>query len=269
MSVAGPRIFFVAGVFRSASTWAANVAAAILEMRAPTHIIFADNYLDLFRATCLMRDQIVVKTHKPDSTLRFFFEHAQPPLILTVREPSACVASLMLQFGNDLRTAWDEVVLSCDNVDRSSAAARHLLLRYEDDPRDVASVLRIARHLGVALSDEAAEDIATRFMSSQVRALVDRWSEEGVFGFPPKPFIWDSRSHWHYNHVGTGRDRAREVLNAREIFGLRAATSGFCQTFNYPAAPASNDVEGQIGKPGNPGDDAVAASDGADAGGRP
>lgn len=268
MSLSGPRIFFVAGVFRSASTWAANVAAAILETRAPTRIVVADSYLDLFRAACLVREQIVVKTHKPDSTLRFFFEHAQPPLILTVREPSACVASLILQFGSDLRTAWDDVVLSCDGVERIAGVAQHLLLRYEDDPRDLASVSRIARHLGVGLSVEAAEDIAARFSTSRVRAVIDSLCEQGIFGVPPQPFIWHDRSHWHHNHIGTGQDRACEVLNARQIAGICALAASFRQAFGYPDAPPSDDGEGQVGKVGDAGEEAVATSDGSDTGGR-
>lgn len=268
MSVSGPRIFFVAGVFRSASTWTANVAAAILETRAPTRIMLADNYLDLFRAAYLAREQIVVKTHKPDPTLRYFLEHAQAPLILTVREPAACVASLMIQFGNDLRTAWDDVVLSCDAVERVAGAARHLLLRYEDDARDVASVLRIAGYLGVSLSVEAAEDIALRFSTSQVRALIESLSEQGVFGVPPRPFMWHDRSHWHHNHIGTGQDRACEVLNARQIAGICALTAGFRQAFAYTDPPPLDDGEVEFGKVADAGEDPVAPPDGSDAGGR-
>jgi hypothetical protein len=227
------RIIVSLGVYRSASTWISNVMTALLETAGPAKLVVADGFDDVFKAA-LNRDRVVVKTHQPAETLAFLISVASLPLVVSVRDPADCVASLVEQFGETIARAHQNVVLSCATTLRLASCLPHMLLRYEDDgERNAQSVRRIADYLDIETTPEQAEAIAARFSIPATRQFIDHLTKAGAFGDPPQYFRADQATQFHFNHIGAGRSRKSAVLPKEVIAAIEADTASFRRHFGY------------------------------------
>lgn len=232
-----PKLVVTVGVYRSASTWVANVAAEILRLRGPTLILVADGAADIARQTASSSSTFVVKTHRPDPSLGLLVHAAALPVIVTLRDPADAVASLMEQFKERFESARGSVAASCDGVLAMLSVCRPVILRYEAPlARGARTVAELAAHLGVAIDDDMAHAIAARFAPTEVKRLIEGFAAEGLFGHDPQPYHVHAPTQWHPGHIGTGRIGSQHaILTPDQIESVRMVTRRFSEHFAYGA----------------------------------
>ncbi len=232
-----PRLVVTAGVYRSASTWVSNVVAEILRLADPTRIVVADSVAELARQSALGCGIFVIKTHRPDASLRLLIQTARLPVIVSVRDPIDCVASLTERFKEPFQNAMDSVVASCNATLRLLSFCDPLILRYEaPKARDARRVAQIAERVGVSIEDETAEAIADRFAPQEVKRLIENYTARGIFGRDPQPHYAHIETQWHPGHLGSGESGVgRRMLTLAQIALVETATSDFCDRFRYAA----------------------------------
>lgn len=232
---AARRLIIALGLYRSASTWTYNVLLAILGDTAVA--FYGDRLSDLADRLVGVDRVAIVKCHLPDAATRLLIDVGRLPVILTVREPLDCIASLMTQFDASFDEAWSSVERSAACILSTLACCRPLILRYEDDDRGSRTVSDIAERVGVDLEPAKATRIAEALEPVRVKAFIDQLASQGGFGRHVTSASFDEKTHWHPNHVGSGRsDRYPEVLSAsqiaRVVYGLRP----FRHAFGYEAS---------------------------------
>ena len=237
------------GVYRSASTWAANVATELLRGAGSARLVYADSVAVL--APLVGDGATVVKTHLPDAGLKLLIHVARLPVIVTVRDPGDCVASLMEQFRSEYDRAVGGVAFSCRSLLDTLPLCDPLILRYEDAAaRGANDVAAIAGYLDVTISRQEAEALAARFAPDAVRSLIERFTAEGVFGEEPAPHHVHDQTQWHPGHLGTGLSgEQHRLLTAEQVAQVRANTGPFRERFGY-AAPRSDAFLGRIAMSG-------------------
>lgn len=236
-----PRLVIALGIYRSASTWAANIMVELLRRQGRTSLAVADSVADL--VTQVSGGTIVVKTHQPDASLRLLIHVARLPAILTVREPADCVASLIEQFKEGFDTAAGAVAASCREIVGTLPFFSPFVLRYEAaEARGPDTVLRLASHLGIAITDGEAEALAARYAPSEVRKTIDSLTQAGAFGEDPQPHHVDKATQWHPGHLGSGLSgRQHDVLTPAQIALVESTTRSFRETFGYAARETHSD----------------------------
>lgn len=227
---------FALGVFRSASTWAANVAVEILRHHAPARLAFGDSVAAILAKAGGGPGAIVAKTHRPDAGLRALIRDDRAPVLLSIRDPADCVASMAEQFGESVANATAGVAQSCERILAVLPDCEPLVLCYEaPHAREVATLRAMAVHLGVAPPEHELERLAARFAHGEVRRMIDGFTADGIFGPDPRPNRFHPSTHWHYNHLGRGdAGRARLTLTPVEILVIERLTRPFRRRFGYP-----------------------------------
>lgn len=232
-----PSLVVQAGVYRSASTWASNAVAALLRPWGPVRIVFDDVLAPVVlhgeRASVGEGERLVVKVHRASPALVEHIRRMTPPVVLTVREPLDCVASMMTQFGEPFARASAAIAQSCHALAPYSERAT-LLLRYEDHPRDAETVRALAGALCIPAVD--ADGIAEGLSPARVNAFIAARIADGSFGPNPTVAHSDSETHWHPNHLGSGEShRYLAVLTKAEIAEVARLTAPFRALFGYAA----------------------------------
>jgi hypothetical protein len=177
----------------------------------------------------------VVKTHIPSAALLFLARFLGGASFLTVREPRDAIASLMQRFHHTFDNALAEVAAGSVRM-VALAEDRPFLLRYEDrffdDPH---TVHRVARRLGLKLTDARLAAIHTSLTRDKVHEKIRALTRKGTFGKRPDPDCFDHATHWHPGHVGDGRiGKFVTVLSYGQERAVLAATRDYCAAFAYP-----------------------------------
>lgn len=231
------QIIICVGLYRSASTWAFNVIAEIARRHGPVQAIYADDPADIAAQLSDAATCVVVKTHVPTPALRLLAEFGSLHMVLTVRDPLDCVASLMDQFGESFEVASLDIAASAAAISALPAACRPLVLRYEDPvARGAETVRSIADRIGVSLARDEAEAIADRFSADAVRSHVDRLTAEGLFDARPPRLQFESGTQWHPGHVGPGHPgRHAGILTPAQVAVVRSMTRRLRRDLGYEA----------------------------------
>lgn len=227
---------FCFGIFRSASTWAFNVMIAIARSRGETATTFADDP-ETLALHVRDADTVVVKSHVPTPGLTLLVSLGRMPAILTVRDPLDCVASLMDSFGETFEAALKDVAASARALAALQDRTDVLVIRYEDEGAQGAeTVQRIAEWMGMPLEEDEAEGIAAAHTSERIRALIDTFAADGVFDSRPPRLQHDLSTHWHPQHIGTGRTGVyADILSPDQAVRTACVTHHFRQRHGYEA----------------------------------
>ena len=231
-----------AGLPRSASTWAFNVAAGLAEADnrwSQVTRLYSDDGLDDAAGTRMAEPGLVlIKTHAPSAMLRCAFAWSGAPVMLTVRDPRDSAASLMQQFGFAFEDAVRAVSSSAAALLQLVSVCRPLVLRYEDGfAADPGSVAQVGEFLGLSVAERVRDQIWRELSSEHVsrRLAVMAFSEapEGALALPAA----DPETHWHPNHIGDGLiGKYRTVLTAAQIAVVEYEVGPFMRHFGYPVA---------------------------------
>lgn len=245
-----PRLVCTVGLHGSASTFLFNVARELLEAALGTDEVLAfysESVPEMLRTKGLVGRHAVWKLHCGDGLWRAFAHVAIPRVLVSIRDPRDCVASLMQRFGSGFHPSVDAVARDCA-LALSCADAEYPVFDYADGffGRE-ETVARIAAYLGLALPAErlraihAAYDTAgTRAQAAGLMALPEeRRGGDGV------RMLYDRRTQIHRNHVLDGRaGRWREVFDEEQGKWMAARFRTFLDRF-YPderadPVPATN-----------------------------
>jgi hypothetical protein len=211
-------LILCAGMVRSASTWIFNVVREIVQKRKGVEFIYADSFdqnaFDVFNG-----NPVVLKSHWPDAGITILAKVLCIPVIVSIRDPLDCVASLTA------RDAEISVDAAIESVFRSSEAMLLLqqrfpaskVIRYENVNRMSECVCDIARFISEDITEEEGNAIAEKLSLGNVTKIIHGLASEGVFGLLPNFRVLDSRSQWHYNHVGDGRSGKYDNLSIDDL----------------------------------------------------
>ncbi len=166
-----PVLAITAGMHASASTWVFNVAREVVAEAVggvhACHLLHPD---DLARERAQGARHIVAKTHGWDS-LAADARAWRARVIVSVRDPRDAIVSVMQRFGEPFDRALGGIAQDC-RAAAACAEAGFAVLRYEDRFfEQPASVRLLARHLGLDVSEAAAERIFAAYTTDAVRAL--------------------------------------------------------------------------------------------------
>ena len=173
---AKPMIVLLAGMQRSGSTFAFNVAREVLQKRGTTHQESHANIVDVLERGS-GADHVILKTHVGDSTAVALARHDACRTICTVRRVEDAVASWITTFGAseedsiDLMRRW---LLFYVKI-REHA----LLVPYElIDRHPWRATLRIARYLDPHAGLRETHAIKTRFAKAEVMRRSNEMSRQ-------------------------------------------------------------------------------------------
>ncbi|MDE1146236.1 MAG: sulfotransferase domain-containing protein [Azospirillaceae bacterium] len=197
----------------SASTWSFNVVRALL-----AHVHGDDGFKSDYRNNLdhyvgigqKAERPLVLKTHHPDSMTQLRLAHEDIPIVITIRDPRDCVASLMQRFGQPFNDAFAYVLRSVRRIQPCIVRGRRtMVLRYEEDfHNDPASVARIADLIGVDAPPAVLARIHEQLLTRTIRKTLAELEESGRFvenaGTQAKPDLFDPVTHWHKSHIGDG-----------------------------------------------------------------
>jgi hypothetical protein len=157
------------------------------------------------------------------------------PVVLTVREPSDAIASLMARFHSDFDTALASVARSAQCCVELMHGVDPLVLRYEDRFYDTqATVEMVASHLELCVPKDAAARIWTEHTAEMVRLQIADRQRRGMFGDDAHPTCYDPDTHWHPGHVGDREiGKYRSMLSAEQQAQVIDATRDYCCVFGY------------------------------------
>lgn len=191
-------IVLLTGMVRSGSTWAFNVAKALLSLE--TRAVTGEYTNDVAAAIAGVGTQVehhLIKAHMVDRVGHMLIRHRMSKTICTWREPLECIASSMEAFGS---TFDDTVALAQGGLAFLDLQAREggVLFVAHDTivarPHD--AIRAIARHLGCAADDTTVARIGGLFSKDNVARFTD-----GLERTAEARGGWDRDTLFHPGHI--------------------------------------------------------------------
>ncbi|AWI90063.1 hypothetical protein C0214_18410 [Methylobacterium sp. DM1] len=223
------------GLYRSASTWMFNVIKSVVNLNFSIASAYADKFSDLDGYLKDENEFFLIKTHSPDISFQNFMKYSNAKIIITIREPLDCVASLMRQFDLSFGDALERVDRSSLSILEIKSLLDNTVFIYEKpESRNLDTVRAIADLLKVSASDEQCKAIAQNFSSENVRNYIDELTEEKYFSDDAPVDQFHAETHWHPRHVGEGVPGLYgEVLSEKQIYTVRHTCKKFREYFGY------------------------------------
>lgn len=200
---------------------------------------FSDTVPGDFLSIIKDRTPLVIKSHQPTEELADLVRFVGGRIILSVRDPRDCVASLMEAFDYEKNAAILAV--------KDCAVALHALLnddsvlavQYEHSIGRAETVANIANAIGISAKAEDITNIANSLDRDVVRASISGWVADGIIDSSTPAESWTENSHWHPNHVGDGRTgKYSDFLTDLDVAIVERSTMKFIERFGYGAAPS-------------------------------
>jgi hypothetical protein len=168
-------IVLLTGMFRSGSTWAFNVAKAVLSLEARAIVGVYEN--DIGSALARLDEDIqhlLIKTHMPNRVGHLMIKHRMARTICTYRDPLDCIVSSMEVFGSRFEetVALARGALAVLDVQAKCGGILFVAHAAITDRPD-AAVGAVADYLGCAVGAADIGGIATLFSKQNVARFVD------------------------------------------------------------------------------------------------
>ncbi|WP_439493696.1 sulfotransferase domain-containing protein [Bosea sp. (in: a-proteobacteria)] len=222
------------GIYRSASTWVFNIVLCLLRHRNIVISGYADDISNLQILLDQYGETFVVKSHIPTEEAALAFHFHSGKIVVTVRDPLDCVASLMRQFYMGFDESLDYITKSASATLRLVEMGSPLILRYETDTRGSDTVKKIANHVQLEISDQLAQQMAQQFAPENVRSEIDQMLTKKSFDGKSPRIQFDAETHWHARHVGQGiSNYFDDQLIDAQIQKVKSNTTEFCSFFRY------------------------------------
>ena len=240
--LAAPVLIVNVGLFRSASTWACNVALGLIKLKGSGKIVYSDRSDGLVEAVNSGAEYVVLKTHTPDESLRAVLRFMRPRMLITIRDPLDCVASLIERFQMTFEQAASQVLESSNAVLDVMRYHKSIILKYEDqNARSVLTIRRISKEIGIKISNSEASNIMKALLPGKVKDLIRELEGKGVFDERPPAEQYDKDTHWHPNHVGEGLvGQYRRWLSPDQVETIKYITKDFRHRFHYDRSDDTN-----------------------------
>jgi Sulfotransferase domain len=215
------------GTVASASTWSFNVARSLLALsrsksRSNVVSLYAERATDLLSNVPDHASDIVIKAHWADYSMLRLLDLVDTRVILTYRDPKDSVASQLERTRMTFREAVGQLATTFATFAMIADNSHVLILRYEDhftSNRD--TLLLLAQHLGVTVSESTVDTLFRIFQSDNVREEIAKWKRDAK-----SP---DTVTHWDANHVGDGLvGKSQKRLSEAQI---RAVSGAFPSYF--------------------------------------
>lgn len=233
------------GPLSSASTWVGNIVAQIVQRGDPGREYirsYADSLALLKRMPQTNRCNITMKSHHPGKELGLLAKSGAAKVIMTMRDPRDCVASLMQRFERPFDQSCRDIESSLAHIDEiwSSDVLR---LRYESRFMDkVETIEQIATYLDVPLGRELIQNLHKRFSFSEVKKYIETIpslpaSERNLDGGN----ISDRRTGFFANHMTDGlTGKYARVLDETQKCVVNDRFGYYLARFGYAAATEGN-----------------------------
>lgn len=169
-------LFFVLGLPGGFAEWCSAVTAALARRAAePAARIEADTLCEVAIKTIEVgAAQAVVESRRPGGRLRAALVEARRTFVVALDDPRAALLELVLGRGVDLAEAVRVLASSCAALTSYRELPGALVLRAgRDRPQPAATAAAIARHLGIALDDDAIIDAVAEVGADQAALLED------------------------------------------------------------------------------------------------
>jgi hypothetical protein len=227
-------------MYASASTWAFNVVRQIFEVVEPErlHAVFVSgkeknvNWNASAKVTVVKSHEISGEARVLDVTRR------SSRLLLSVRDPRDCIASLMQAHAYEFPRALSLVEESAALCKSYAKDRRAKLLAYETGFFEkVETVSDIAVHLGYQLSEGVAQTIYDSLRRTEVERYIGNLPRvAGILKDPVSGDLLDPRTQWHTHHAGrTGEiGKWRKVLKDNEAAEIMQRLSQYSELFHGP-----------------------------------
>jgi len=209
----GSRIIWCIGLYASASTWAFN-AVRLLHAKAapplPLRTYFAAGQMDLAPLAAPLTH--LVKSHEiTDAGTLSALGRRADKILITVRDPRDCVASLLLYHKLEFAAALDLVDQTMRLCVRLAADPRAKLHYYETRFFERAETLpELAAHLGLNTPPAACEEIFSSLSREAVEQHIARLPElPGILQDIKSGDRLDPQTHWHTHHAGRSGEIGR------------------------------------------------------------
>ena len=215
-------IVFIAGMQRSGSTFAFNIARDVLLARGEVYHEASSKVMEeLGRAG--NAHHVILKAHELDDAGILLAQFGGMRVICTVRRPEDAVASWMEAFGDSAEDAIDAVRNWLRFYRQISSSA--LTVRYNTiDRYPFIAAWRIARYIFADATFAEAWRSSRRHAKAEVKKRTDTLDrvDEAVKDFG---FTWyDSKTLYHRRHVSSLESRpAEQRLPADQIARIRSA----------------------------------------------
>ena len=242
------RLIVCAGLPRSGSTWAFNAVIKLMGAVDPAEGVYSDTVDDGLFKLLVSGKRVVLKTHRPDAAVMALAEACGSPVIITIRDPRDCIASLMQQFGLGFAEALEQVSESARAIMDMSACSQVLFIKYEAKSARSRSTLKVlAEKLSAAAAPNDIADIHKELSPKAVKEFIAHRVADGQFNDQIKAVAqWDPVTHWHPNHIGDGKAKKYlELLTPDQQALAFYNTKSFCERFGYEADSQQPISEGE------------------------
>jgi hypothetical protein len=225
----GSRVIWCLGMYASASTWLLNAVREI-QVASGQKDLAIQFVRETINPTMLDGKHAVsvVKSHEvTDETTLLALAGQTDTILMTIRDPLDAVASVMeyqkIQFARALELVKQSSALCLDYIKDRRTTCFIYETKFFDEP---ATMLGLARLMGVTLSHEAAQESFDRLRRSAVETLIKGLPQQkGVLRDLVSGDYLDPVTQWHTHHAGRSGEigRWRHSLapeDARQIQGL-------------------------------------------------
>jgi hypothetical protein len=212
-----PMIVLLTGMVRSGSTWAFNVAKALL--MAETRAITGEYTNDVGAAIAGLGTQVehhLIKAHMVDRVGHMLIRHRMCKTICTWREPLDCIASSVQAFGSDVD---DTIALAQGGLAFLDLQAREggvLFIAHDTilaQPHD--AIRAIAAYLGCAADDATVGRIGGLFSKDNVARFTDKL--ERAPDARSNADGWDRDTLFHPGHIRAHPRTPEQLLTPAQL----------------------------------------------------
>jgi len=220
-------IVLLTGMFRSGSTWAFNVAKALLSHESRAIVGMYSNEIGTELGWLDENvEHFLVKTHMPDRVGHMLIRHRMARTVCTYRDPLDCIVSSMEVFGSRFE---DTVALARGALallDLQTKSGGVLFIPHDAiADRPDATVGTIAGYLGCRPGPAEIGRIAGLFSKPNVARFADNLSRDGTG--PGDPLPRDPDTLLHPGHIRTQPGTPDRVLTADQRRYAIAQLAGF------------------------------------------
>jgi hypothetical protein len=229
------RVYWCLGMQASASTWVYNLALDLARLFMPYQPV--KGVFVPYRGHLQRLDDIipVVKSHGVDAPTEATLSRRARAIIISVRDPRDCVASLVKYHNLSFWEALQDVEYAAATCAHRANDGRAILLRYESQFTEKPETIdQIAAVFGQRLSPDQRNLAFRNSRREAIEKLISNL-EQCPSAQRAGDDIYDAERHWHKVHANrTGViGKWRDHLTARDVSRIELRLAPWMREFGY------------------------------------